>query len=63
MTGRRTPHPEESAMAGAFLRGLRDRVERDPHGKIVLPTGRVDAVDVGRVLAALDRAREATEDR
>jgi hypothetical protein len=54
---KRTPHPEQSAMAGAFLLALHDRVDRDHAGEIVLPTGVTGAVAVAQVLKALDRAR------
>jgi hypothetical protein len=54
--------PRSSAMASAFLQGLRKRVERDPSGEIVLPVGTVAAADVSCVLRAIDRAR-LEEDR
>jgi hypothetical protein len=62
MTDRRTPRPEEAPMGAALLEALRRRVVRDPTGRIILPTGRVNVADVARVLTALDRARR-TEGR
>jgi hypothetical protein len=41
-----------------FLDALQRRVDRDPHGELVLPTGIADAGEVGRVLAAIDCARD-----
>jgi hypothetical protein len=57
-----TPHPDKSPMADAFLQGLRERVERNPAGQVVLPTGIVDVGELVRVLQAVDRARDR-EDR
>jgi hypothetical protein len=57
MTARRATNPD-GQMAAAFLAGLRDRVARDPAGKITLPTGAdVDVADVAQVLRGIDRAR------
>jgi hypothetical protein len=53
-------HPrriDQSAMRAAFLDALSHRVARDQRGEVVLPAGIVDAVDIGRVLSAIDRIK------
>jgi hypothetical protein len=53
----------ESAMAAAFMQALTRRVERDLSGQVTLPTGRVDAADVDRVLKAINRVHDEEGNR
>jgi hypothetical protein len=46
-----------SRMQAAFLKAAKARVTRNSHGKIMLPTGAVDAGDLAQVLDAIERAR------
>jgi hypothetical protein len=45
------------AMRDALLRALDRRVAVRPTGRVVLPTGRIDAADIAKVLRAIDRAK------
>jgi hypothetical protein len=45
-----------STIQAAFLAALRQRIDRGGH--ITIPTGTVNADELARVLAALDRAGE-----
>jgi hypothetical protein len=49
-------------MAGALLKALRDRVDREPRGRIVLPTGTHAVADVAKVLRAIDRTHHHQEE-
>jgi hypothetical protein len=61
MTVHRATNPHKSAMCSAFLEALERRVTRDPNGRIVLPTGIADAVEIAQVLRGINRVRR--EDR
>jgi hypothetical protein len=60
---RRNPDPSKSPMAGAFIAGLRKRVQRDSNGKVVLPTGRANVGEIAKVLKALDTCRDKEQDK
>jgi hypothetical protein len=49
--------PQDTILKAAFLDALVRRVERDSTGHIVTPTGTHSAKEIGRVLAAIERAR------
>ena len=56
---RRAGSDHKNALCDAFLSALADRVPRG--GTITLPTEIVDAGELARVLAALDRANGVTK--
>lgn len=48
---------KSSVMRSALLDALQRRVDVNPAGEVVLPTGTVDVDEVSKVLRALERAR------
>jgi hypothetical protein len=54
---RANSRPAGSGMQAAFLQAAKQRVTRNPRGKVTLPTGAVEAAELAQVLDAIERTR------